>query len=45
MEESARFVYAPVPSRRLAESDQAQRRTYRGETFWHYGDGTYGEAS
>ena len=27
----------------LAESDQAQRRTYRGETFWHYGGGTYGE--
>ena len=28
---------------RLRESDQAQQRTYRGETFWHYGGGTYGE--
>ncbi|MGD1992786.1 MAG: radical SAM protein [Anaerolineae bacterium] len=28
---------------RLKESDQAQQRTYRGETFWHYAGGTYGE--
>jgi wyosine [tRNA(Phe)-imidazoG37] synthetase (radical SAM superfamily) len=28
---------------RLKASDLVQRRSYRGETFWHYAGGTYGE--